>query len=128
MVAMKRTASGRRASLLGPSVRKVVTSRTAAAVGIPTRPEAVLVLRVREGGAKLIGRGIGREIPIGRPASGEHIAHGTADHVHGESMGVDPPHECCDVLGYGGAECRLVAHAPLAVTPSPMKRKSRHAE
>ena len=92
------------------------------------RAEAILVLRIREGGAELIRRCVGGEIPVGWRASSEHVAHRATHNVRSETVGVQSPHQPCDVFWSGGAECRLVVHAPLAVTPSPMKRKSRHAE
>ena len=92
------------------------------------RTEAILVLRIWEGGTELIRRRVCGEIPVGWRASSEHVAHRATNDVRSESVGVQSPQQCCDVFWSGGAECRLVAHAPLAVTPSPMKRKSRHAE
>ena len=55
-------------------------------------------------------------------------SHRATNAEYGNPVCMNPPHQPCDVFWSGGAECRLVAHAPLAVTPSPMKRKSRHAE
>ena len=92
------------------------------------RTEAILILRIWEGGAELIRRCVGGEIPVGWRASSEHVAHRATHNECGKPVCMNPPHQPCDVFWSGGAECRLVAHAPLAVTPSPMKRKSRHAE
>ena len=94
----------------------------------PDGAEPVLVLGVREGAAELIGRGVRSEVPVDGRSARQRVAHRAADDVCGESRRLERLHESGDVDGNGGAECRLAAHAPLAAAPSPMKRKSRHAE